>query len=88
MEKSDSKYTPLTGQKQLLAEEKQQTDGIWISREKELTTIGALNDHILGCGYDITSVSHDNYGYPTVFTKDNKTLACRLVDHQHLLGPT
>ena len=43
MEKSDSKYTPLTGQKQLLAEEKQQTDGIWISREKELTTIGALN---------------------------------------------
>ena len=80
MEKSDSKYTPLTSQKQCLAEEKQQTDGIWISREKELTTIGALNDHILGCGYDITSVSHDNYGYPTVFTKDNKTLACRLVD--------
>lgn len=98
MEKSDSKYTPLTGQKQLLAEEKQQTDGIWISREKELTTIGALNDHILGCGYDITSVSHDNYGYPTVFTKDNKTLACRLVDlveeadlmisDNHMLVPT
>ena len=98
MEKSDSKYTPVRTQKQLLAEEKQQTDGIWISRIKEQTTIKDLNDHILGCGYEVTTVSHDNYGYPTVFTKDNKTLACRLVDlveqadtmisDNHMLIPT
>ncbi len=80
MQKSDSKYTPVNTHKQFLAEEKQQTDGIWISRDKEQTTIKDLNDHILGCGYDVATVNHDNYGYPTVFTKDNKTLACRVVD--------
>ena len=80
MQKSDSKYTPLNTHKQFLAEEKQQTDGIWISRHKEQTTIKDLNDHILDSGYEITTVNHDNYGYPTVFTKDNKTLACRVVD--------
>jgi hypothetical protein len=80
MENSDNKYTPDNSHKQFLSEAKQQTDGIWISRIKEMTTIRVLTDTILGCGYDVATVNHDNYGYPTVFTKDNKTLACRLVD--------
>jgi hypothetical protein len=80
MEKNDNKYTPDNSHKQFLSEAKQQTDGIWISRERERSTIKDLNEYILSCNYSIVTVNLDNYGFPTVFQKDNKTIACRLVD--------
>ena len=56
------------------------SDKIWISDPRERQTVKTLADHIQACGYTIAKQDDNNFGYPYVFTKDNKTLACRLVD--------
>jgi hypothetical protein len=74
------------------------TDKIWISEPREKQTVKTLVEHVQSCGYTIAKQDDNNFGYPYVFTKDNKTLACRLVDlvedadivitDNHLLQPT
>ncbi len=74
------------------------TDKIWISEPREIQTVKTLTDHVQACGYTIARQDDNNFGYPYVFTKDNSTLACRLVDlvedadivitDNHLLRPT
>ena len=75
------------------------TDKIWISEPRERQSVKTLTDHVQACGYTPTvQDSNQNFGYPYVFTKDNSTLACRLVDlvedadivitDNHLLRPT
>ena len=56
------------------------TDGIWISDKKEKETVKDFTDHIISCGYIPDAPDQDNFGYPKTFSKDNTTLACRLVD--------
>ena len=57
------------------------TDKIWISEPRERQSVKTLTDHVQACGYTPTvQDNNQNFGYPYVFTKDNSTLACRLVD--------
>lgn len=56
------------------------TDKIWISDPREKQTVKTLTDHVQACGYTPTIQDSDNFGFPYVFTKNNCTLACRLVD--------
>ena len=75
------------------------TDKIWISEPRERQTVKTLIEHVQSCGYTPTvQDSNQNFGFPYVFAKDGKTLACRLVDlaededivitDNHLLQPT
>ena len=56
------------------------TDKIWISEPREIQTVKTLTDHVQACGYTPTIQDSNNFGFPYVFTKDNRTLACRVVD--------
>ena len=56
------------------------TDQIWISDEREKTSIKQLTDFIQKCGYTAIKTDSDNFGYPYVFSKGNTKLSCRLVD--------
>ncbi len=56
------------------------TDGIWISYNREIQTVKKLTEHILSCGYSKVTQNADNFGFPYTFTKDDETLASRLVD--------
>jgi hypothetical protein len=57
------------------------TDKIWISEPREIQTVKTLTDHVQACGYTPTvQDSNQNFGFPYVFAKDGKALACRLVD--------
>jgi hypothetical protein len=57
------------------------TDKIWISEPRERQTVKTLIEHVQSCGYTPTvQDSNQNFGFPYVFAKDGKTLACRLVD--------
>ena len=57
------------------------TDKIWISEPREKHTVKTLIEHVQSCGYTPTvQDSNQNFGFPYVFAKDGKALACRLVD--------
>jgi hypothetical protein len=57
------------------------TDKIWISEPRERQTVKTLVEHVQACGYTPTvQDSNQNFGFPYVFAKDGKALACRLVD--------
>ena len=57
------------------------TDKIWISEPRERQTVKTLIEHVQSCGYTPTvQDSNQNFGFPYVFAKDGKALACRLVD--------
>jgi hypothetical protein len=57
------------------------TDKIWISEPREIQTVKTLVEHVQSCGYTPTvQDSNQNFGFPYVFAKDGKALACRLVD--------
>jgi hypothetical protein len=57
------------------------TDKIWISEPRERQSVKTLVDHVQACGYTPTvQDSNQNFGFPYVFAKDGKALACRLVD--------
>jgi hypothetical protein len=57
------------------------TDKIWISEPRERQTVKTLVEHVQSCGYTPTvQDSNQNFGFPYVFAKDGKALACRLVD--------
>jgi len=75
------------------------TDGIWVSEPREIAIVKTLVEHVQACGYTPTvQDNNQNFGFPYVFVKDGKTLACRLVDlvehadvvitDNHLLQPT
>lgn len=56
------------------------TDGIWISDKRERSTVKDLTDYIVSCGYIPDAPDQDNFGNPKTFSKNNTTLAFRLVD--------
>lgn len=56
------------------------TDKIWISEPRERQTVKTLVEHVQACGYTPTVHDSNNYGFPYTFAKDDKSLACRLVD--------
>lgn len=64
------------------------TDKIWISLDKEVSTVKELVDHIISCGYIADAPDQQeqdenfvyNYGYPRTFSRGTTTLASRLVD--------
>jgi hypothetical protein len=66
---------------------KTHSDGIWISMPREVSIVQQITHALEQRGFIGINKSTDNYGYPSVFIRDQQKLHCRLVDSVFLTNP-
>jgi len=59
---------------------KTHSDGIWISDDRERNIVSQLALQLQASGFQSKAQDQQNFGYPTIYARDNLQVDCRLVD--------